>query len=179
MARRTAVGLLLVLAVTLATAGPVNAVSDFDADDVEGPLDLRWVGASLTQDGEFQVTISFYDGFRVSALPKVRHGLPRGRGHVFVDLTEFISGVYVRRHGKIVFFYGDFGSNCGLDFPRGCLRARVRRSSDNVLNVRDAVFCDGADLSYDEVQARTDLKREDRTLRDRTGTLDLGVPPEC
>jgi hypothetical protein len=85
--------------------GEVNAVSDFDADDVEGPLDLRWVGASLTQDGEFRVTIPFYDGFRVSALPKVRHGLLRGRGHVFVDLTEFISGVYVRRQGKIVFLY--------------------------------------------------------------------------
>ena len=178
MARRTAVGLLLVLGMILATAGPVNAVSDFDADDVEGPLDLRWVGASLTQDGEFRVTISFYDGFRVSALPKVRHGLLHGRGHVFVDLTEFISGTYVRRHGKIVFLYGDFGSSCGADFPRSCLRARVRRSSDNVLNVRDAVFCDGADLSY-EVRARTELKREDRTLKDWTGTLDLGVPPEC
>ena len=178
MVRRTAVGVSLVLAMILAITGPVNAASDFDPDDVEGRLDLRWIGASLTQNGEFRVTISFYDSFRVSALPKVRNGRLRGRGHVFVDLTEFISGVYVRRHGKIVFLYGDFGSNCGLDFPRGCLRARVRRSSDNVLDVRDAVFCDGADLSY-EVRARTELKREDRTLRDRTGTLDLGVPSEC
>jgi hypothetical protein len=178
MARRITIVVSFVVALILAASVPVNAVSDFDADDVEGPLDLRWVGASLTHDGEFRVTISFYDGFRVSALPKVRHGLLRGRGHVFVDLTEFISGVYVRRHGKIVFFYGDFGSSCGADFPRSCERARVKRSSDNVLNVRDAVFCDGADLSY-EVRARTELKREDRTLKDWTGTLDLGVPPEC
>ena len=178
MVRRTAVGVSLVLAMILATAGSVNAASDFDPDDVEGQLDLRWVGAWLTQDGKFRVTISFYDGFRVSALPKVRNGLLRGRGHVFVDLTTFVSGVYVRGHGRIVFFYGDFGSNCGADFPRSCERARVRRSSDNVLSIRDAVFCDGADLSY-EVRARTELKREDRTLRDRTGRLDLGVPPEC
>jgi hypothetical protein len=54
----------------------------------------------------------------------------------------------------------------------------VTRTSDNVLDVRDAVFCDGADLSY-EVRARTELKREDETLRDWTGTLDLGVPSEC
>jgi hypothetical protein len=178
MVRRTAVGVSLALAMILAITGPVNAASDFDGNDVEGPLDLRWVGAWFTQDGEFRVTISFYDDFRVSALPKVGRGFIRGSGEVWVDLTDFISGVYGRRHGKIVFLYGDFGSSCGLDFPRGCLRARVRRSSDNVLDVRDAVFCDGADLSY-EVRARTELKREDRTLRDRTGTLDLGVPPEC
>ena len=178
MARRITIVVSFVVALILAASVTVKAVSDFDADDVEGPLDLRWVGASLTQDGEFRVTISFYDGFRVSALPKVRHGLLHGRGHVFVDLTEFISGTYVRRHGKIVFLYGDFGSSCGADFPRSCLRARVRRSSDNVLNVRDAVFCDGADLSY-EARARTELKREDRTLKDWTSTLDLGVPPEC
>jgi hypothetical protein len=179
MARRTAVGVSLVLAMILAITGPVNAASDFDPDDVEGRLDLRWVGAWLTQDGKFRVTISFYDGFRVSALPKVRHGRLRGRGRVSVDLTGPITGLYVRRHGKIVFLYGDFGSSCGLDFPRGCSRARVRRSSDNVLKVRDEVFCDGADLSYDEIKARSALEREDRTLRDRTGTLDLGVPQEC
>ena len=101
-AKRSSVGVLLVLGMILATGEPVNAASDFDPDDVEGPLDLRWVGAWFTQDGQFHVTISFYEGFRVSALPKVRNGRLRGRGHVFVDLTEFISGVYVRRHGKIV-----------------------------------------------------------------------------
>jgi hypothetical protein len=176
--RRTAVGVSLVLAITLAMTGPASAESDSDPDDVEGPLDLRWVGAWLTQDGEFRITIAFYDGFRVSALPKVRNGGLRGRSRVSVDLTEFIIGLYVRRNGKILFLYGDFGSSCGLDFPRGCLRARVTRSSDNVLRVRDAAFCDGADLSY-ELRARTHLEREDTTLRDWTGTLDLGVPPSC
>ena len=178
MVRRAAVGLWLVLAMILAIAEPVNAASDLDGDDVEGPLDLRWVGAWFTLDGQFHVTISFYEGFRVSALPKLRPGRLRGRGQVWVDLTDFISGVYGRRHGKIVFLYGDFGSNCGLQFSRYCSRASVTRSSDNVLDVRDAVFCDGADLSY-EVRARTELKREDETLRDWTGTLDLGVPSEC
>jgi len=176
--RRTAVGVSLVLAISLAMTGPANAASDFDPDDIEGPLDLRWVGAWLTQDGEFRITIAFYDGFRVSALPTVRHGRLRGSGQVSVDLTGYITGLYVRRHGRIVFLYGDFGSSCGFDFPRGCLRAQVRRSSDNVLKVRDTAFCDGADLSY-EVRARTWLEREDTTLRDRTGTLDLGVPPSC
>jgi hypothetical protein len=176
--RRTAVGVSLVLAITLATTGPASAASDFDPDDVVGPLDLRWVGAWLTQGDEFRITIAFYDGFRVSALPKVRHGRLLGRSRVSVDLTGFITGLYVRRHGKVVFLYGDLGSNCGLDFPRGCLRARVTRSSENILDVRDAVFCDGADLSY-EVRARTHLEREDTTLGDWTGTLDLGVPQSC
>jgi hypothetical protein len=179
MVRRTAVGVSLVLAVTLATTGPVNAASDFDPDDVEGPLDLRWIGAWFTHDDEFRVTISFYDGFRVSALPKVRRHWLHGRGQVWVDITSAISGTYVRRHGGIVFFYGDFGSACGLAFPRGCAQARVTRSSDNVLNVRGPVFCDGADLSYDEVRARTALEREDTTFGDETGTLDLGVPLAC
>jgi hypothetical protein len=176
--RRTAVGVSLVLAITLAMTGQASAASDFDPDDVEGPLDLRWVGAWFTHDGGFRVTIAFYDGFRVSALPKLRNGGLRGKGQVLVDLTGFITGLYVRRQGKILFLYGDFGSNCGLDFARGCLRARVTRSSDNVLKVRDPVFCDGADLSY-EVRARTHLEREDTALRDWTGTLNLGVPPSC
>ena len=107
--------------------GAGNAASDFDPDDVQGPLDLRWVGAWLTQDGEFRITIAFYDGFRVSALPTVRHSRLRGRGQVSVDLAGYITGLYVRRHGRIVFLNGDFGSSCGLDFPRGCLRAQVRR----------------------------------------------------
>ena len=67
MARRITIVVSFVVALILTTSVPVNAVSDSDADDVEGPLDLRWVGASLTQDSEFRVTISFYDGFRVSA----------------------------------------------------------------------------------------------------------------
>ena len=99
--RRTAVGVSLVLAIALAITGPANAASDFDPDDVEGPLDLRWVGAWLTQDGEFRITIAFYDGFRVSALPTVRHSSLRGRGQVSVDLTGYITGLYVRRHGRI------------------------------------------------------------------------------
>jgi hypothetical protein len=62
----------------------------------------------------------------------------------------------------------------------------TRLTSGGIPDQCDVVHCtfpsastawssDGADLSY-EVRARTELKREDRTLRDRTGRLDLGVP---
>jgi hypothetical protein len=136
----------ILLVVLLGAATPAQALSDFDADDVEGPLDLRWIGAWFTRDNDVRVTVSFYDGFRVSALPRV-HSLDRTM--VRVQLTTYIDGLYVRRHGRIVLFYGDFGSSCGADFPRSCERARVRRSSENVLKVRFPDIGDPADPSYE------------------------------
>jgi hypothetical protein len=173
MARRIAVVVSLVVALILGLTLPTGAASDFDADDVEGPLDLRWIGAWFTQDDDVRLTISFYDGFRVSALPKVH----RGRNQLRVSLTIFLSGVFVRRHGRIVLFYGDFGSGCGAVFPRFCFRARVTRSSDNVLKVRFPIVVDAPDLSY-EVRVFTALRRQDKTFQDKTGTLDLGPPAE-
>jgi hypothetical protein len=163
-----------IVIVVLATAAPARAASDFDANDVKEPLDLRWIGAWFTQDDDLRVTISFYDGFRVAALPTV-HTLDLDRRVVRVQLTGFVDGLYVRRHGRIVLLYGDLGSTCGLDFPQGCPSARVIRSSDNVLKVRFPVFRDLADLSY-EIRAFTKLRRLDTTLRDTSGIGSSDIP---
>jgi hypothetical protein len=173
MERRIAV-VVLALSLLLAGALPASAASDWDPDDVEGPLDLRWLGAWFVPDDHIRITVSFYDGFRLSALSHgrdVEHGLR-------VRLTGSIAGVFQRRHGRIVFFYGDFASGCGAAFPKACWRARVTRPSANILKVRFRVVRDPPNPTY-EVQAFTALMRHGDVVRDTTGTLDLGMPPDA
>lgn len=163
MRRLTA--LLAVLAV-MATAAPAHAASDWDPDDVESPLDLRWIGARFAPNGQFVLAISFYDDFDPRAIPR-RKTFRRG---VSFEFYAYMDGLLFRRSdGRIVLIYGDFASNC-------CLRAADRQPSTNVLRFEFATIDEN--LPY-RVRAFSNWRSEDReVVRDRTGVLRLGVPPD-
>jgi len=73
---RRVVFLAVILLSTVAFATPAAAAGDWDPDDVEGPLDLRWVGGSFTAAGNLRLTVSFYDGFTPSVLPTQQDLVP-------------------------------------------------------------------------------------------------------
>lgn len=154
-------------------APPAVAASDWDPNDVEGPLDLRWVGATFTSNGDLRLVVSFYSGFMSSAL--------RGPGRgVRVRMAAVQSGTVIgyfrhRRDGSIVFRYGDGASRGGL----GCIdeTAPVVRPSVNVLRVAVPII-DGRYRVH--VTSRWILDAD--PILDRTERLDLGrhvgiIPP--
>jgi hypothetical protein len=49
---------LLVVAAVLVWSAPAFAASDWDPDDVDGPLDMKWIGARFISDDRFRLTIS-------------------------------------------------------------------------------------------------------------------------
>ncbi len=92
-----------------------------------------FAGLALTSQSSTSLTfvVSFYDGFRVAALPW-RHRAGHG-----VAITMGIGEGYLERRtgGRIVFFWGDLGSSCGADYPRSCNRGIVMRPSADVVRV--------------------------------------------
>ena len=161
------VGLLtLVIVISgLLTAAPASGESAWDPNDVQGPLDLRWIGASFIPHDRFKLTLSFYN-LRLGALPH-RRTFQRG---VVVTLTDFLLGLYrVRADRHVVFVYGDFASSC-------CARAHVQRTSRNVLRVVFPTEHDPADLTY-RVHAVSKWQHHAERVRDRTRWLRLGRPP--
>ena len=157
----------LVLALLVVAAGPASALSDWDPDDVRGPLDLRRIGAILTSDDDLRLRVSFHDGFS----PRALQGPNRG---VHVELarfhgTEFLTGDFIRRRdGRIVFRYGDGAQWGGL----GCIdeTARVRRPSTNLLRVAFPII--GA--TYRVRATSKWVNNTGRTIKDGTGRLRLG-----
>lgn len=111
--RRSAI-LALVVAITLGlTATSAGAVGDWDPADVEGRYDFRWVGATYTRSDRVKLTVVFYPGFRVSALP--HHGLLPG---VMFSIDEFFQGWFTRnRRGGVKFGYADTASDCCTYYP--------------------------------------------------------------
>jgi hypothetical protein len=158
---------LLALAILMAgllTAAPASAESTWDPNDVRGPLDLRWLGASFIPHDRFKLTVSFHDDFHLGALTH-RRTLSRG---VTVQLTDYQLGFFrVREDGRVVFIYGDFASSC-------CDSARVVRPSRTVLRVIFPTIHDPADLTY-LVRARSSWRHGH--VRDHTRWLGLGRPP--
>jgi hypothetical protein len=154
----------LIVASLLLTGAPALAESAWDPADVEGPLDIRWIGARFAPHDRFKLTLSFYSDFRASALSKTR-SFRRG---VAVTLTDYLNGLFRhRRDGRIVFIYGDFASTC-------CLVAPVRRPSVDVLKVVFPTVHDPADLTY-RVRATSTWRHH--SVVDRTRWLNLGRPP--
>ena len=160
------IGFLVFISILFAPV-PASAVSDWDPDDVDGPLDIRWIGATFLPNDHFKLTVSFHNDFRASALPRritFHHG-------VVVNLTDFMQGLFRhRRDGRIVFIYGDFASNC-------CYVARVARPSPNLLKVIDPTVHDPADLTYRIRATSTWYDDDNHHVRDHTGWLNLGAPP--
>jgi hypothetical protein len=167
------IAVILTVAFLVLVPAPALGLGDWDPDDVDGPLDFRWVGGAYTADGtQIRVILGFYDGFRPSALV-ARHN---GSG-VLLNLTDFLSGFFrQRRDGQIKFLYGDLGSNCGFESTT-CAHVLVRIQGDSVRFNVQAVPVDGADPTY-ELRARSRwLDENDNRVRDWTGKLDLGLPP--
>jgi hypothetical protein len=156
---------LAVAASIVLTAAPAIAGSDWDPDDVEGPFDLRWVGATFTADGRFVLEISFYEGFDARVIPHAR----MDRREVRVEMSEFLDGYLKRRgDGRIVLVWGDMGSSC-------CWRDRVRFPSPNEIRVALPIIDDDVPYRVQAITTWTD--RQDRRIRDRTGIVRLGDPP--
>ena len=163
--------LALAVVAVVALAAPAHAGSVWDPEDVTGPLEIRWLGATFQADDTMRVTVSFYDDFQASALPTLRGNGDRERGEIRVRLTEFLEGYFAHRQdGQLVFVWGDFGSSC-------CNVTRARSSSADVLRVTFATLHDDADPTF-EVRAESHWKIRGNLVRDRTGTIDLGQPPE-
>ena len=147
---------------TPVTAG-VSGV--WDADDVTGRFDLRWVGAAYTSTGEIHLSVSFHDEVKPRFLPRQ---IDDRYSHVSVGLGT-VDGWFLRRHGRIVFIWGDFGSSC-------CERARVRRPASNVLSV---VF-DPCSYVYgneiDQTQGESYWRPRETRATDLTGVVHLARP---
>lgn len=160
---------LAILVGGLIVANPASAESAWDPNDVRGPLDLRWIGASFIPHDRSVVTVSFYDDFRVGALahhrPQITH-----RG-VRVNLTKYFAGFFrVRSNGHIVFIYWSLGSSC-------CNVARVERRSRTVLRVVFPTIHDAVPGAAYHVRAISMWDDHDERVRDGTRTLRLGRPP--
>jgi hypothetical protein len=89
----------------------------WDADDARGRLDIRWVGVRYTHDGHAILTVSLYDGFRMSALPRRSTPSLCERRCLRVQLDGAIDGRFFRRHGHIRLSYGDHASACCSIYP--------------------------------------------------------------
>lgn len=74
------------------------AASDWDPDDVRGPFDLRWVGATYTASGDIRLTFSFYDPVPTWKFPRASnigdHGVKVVRVH-----SEEYGRIYRTRDG--------------------------------------------------------------------------------
>jgi hypothetical protein len=167
VAMKRLIGSFLFISVLL-TGAPALAASDWDPDDVNGPLDMRWVAARFVPHDRFKLTVSFYPSFRPSALPRQK-SFSRG---VAVILTDYLNGLFRhRRDGRIVFVYGDFASSC-------CSVANVRRPFRDVLRVVFPTVHDPADLTY-RVRPTSTWYDHGERVRDRTSWLNLGRPPDA
>lgn len=167
--------LALAVVAAVALAAPASAGSVWDPDDADGPLDIRWLGATFLANDTTRLTVSFRDRFRTPALPTMERGryYPsfRGPGSLSVILTDFFEGYFAHRHdGRLVFVYADWGSSC-------CGIERVQTPSAHVLRVTLPTIHDPADPTY-EVRAESEWEMGGDVFRDHTATIDLGAPPE-
>jgi hypothetical protein len=138
------IGLALVLSLAMTLAPGVARAGVWDDGTTGGPFDLRWVGAvRMQQNARIKLTVSFWPGFTVSALPWGRSLLPDPREHVWVTVKgsdDFSkgafshSGYFFRQGGRIWFRNGEFGSSpC-------CWTSPVARLGRNTLRVRFIPF---------------------------------------
>jgi len=159
--RATAVIALVVLSV-LVWAPIAQAAGIWDPNDVRGRLDIRWIGVRYTQDGDAILTVTLYDGFRTSALPKKSTVFDPNALAVYLD--EHTQGYFFRKHGDIRLSFGDHASNC-------CSIYGVQRPNATTLEVRYEPI-DESDPGFRVYGASTFGR-----ARDETGTFRIGPPP--
>jgi hypothetical protein len=148
---------------------PASAVGDWDPNDVESPLDLRWIGAVYTRSGDIALTLSFYD-------PVPNRRFPRRDG-------EWNRGVWVRRVpwdpccGEFGFIFRT--TTGGLRFTWDEMQPTipqivpVERISSSILRVR---FSPPHPGGY-RLRAISVWPRDGSSVRDRTDVVDLGAQP--
>ena len=112
--------------VVVAAALPSAAAGVWDANDTEGRLDIRWVGARYTSEDLVRFTLVMYPNFRRRALPGENLSSRRQLG---IHFDAYTSGYYFRKNGRIKLAYGDHGSGC-------CEVVTVRRTSRTTLVAR-------------------------------------------
>ena len=103
---------LVVVPLTVALLAPSPAsAAVWDRNDTAGPLDIRWVNIKQLSGERLKLTISFWHGFRASALAgDFRRGLlARYRFPRWDDFNTL--GYTVRKDGRLRFRNGDFGSS--------------------------------------------------------------------
>jgi hypothetical protein len=98
------------LTVVLLVASPASAAV-WDRNDTVGPLDIRWVNLRELRGDRLKLTISFWAGFRASALAGDYHRglLVRYRTPTFSQFYPL--GFTVRKDGHLRFRSGDLGSS--------------------------------------------------------------------
>jgi hypothetical protein len=155
---------------SLGEAGSTAFVSSglWDPDDVEGLFDFRWVGAAYTSTGKIHLSVSFYDAFRLRRLPApvLNTGTD---SYVSVWLSGALNGYFLRKGGRVIFEWGDFGSTC-------CKTADVTRPRPGVFSVIfnpcSYVYGEEIEMALGESYWRT----QDIRARDRTGEVELSHP---
>jgi hypothetical protein len=181
MMHRSVTVLTLALLICALSATPSTAESAWDPDDVSGPLDVRWVGASFASPTQLNIIVSFYDGFRVEALRTIHFG-GQSSAWVYLQDKEESQGVFIRRPGgRIIFVWGNLHNCGGNNFPQLCERGVVTRLSANVLRV----VIDPSPVMFDDhpwnIRVATVWRLPDGTgsrERDDTTAIALGYPPE-
>jgi hypothetical protein len=139
------------------------AASVWDADDVDGPLDIRSVNVVPLRHDRLNLTISFWAPFHRSA---IGHRFGEGVWVGFdMHTFDFVTNAYVlRRSGSIVLVHGDFGSSAC------CYRSRITWLSRRTLTTNFLPWWirTGEDVSHGmPYQARSRVCR-DPCIRDHT-----------
>jgi hypothetical protein len=129
----------LVLSLVLTILPQVAHAGVWDPPTTGGPFDIRWVEAVPTSHDRIKLTIGFWPGFTISALPK--GAIYDRRQHVFVQVEgspdgdfsngfHYHAGSLFRRGGRLWLRNGEFGSSpC-------CWTTPVTRLDATTLRVR-------------------------------------------
>jgi hypothetical protein len=145
---------------------PAHPASIWDPNDAVGPLDLRWLGAVFTPTGDVRITLSFYSGFEVRALPS-RVG---ETSSVQIILSPHSLGFFLRRSGgRVIFYWGDVGSDC-------CNTAVVSRLGPDVLQVTPNQHNYGGGGPYDLQTSSAWQRPNGRIARDSMTDVPLVEP---
>jgi hypothetical protein len=154
---------LLVLALTLLIPAQAQAVGVWDPNDVQGPFDLRWVGATHTSTGRIKLTVTFYAGFSADKLPDREIFNPG----VWVELDDYMTGFFwVNRRGDVVLSYGDTASGC-------CYHAPVAQPAPRTLVARYRPFDEGEPGFV--IRGWSQWRLGENRVRDRTRAFDLAA----
>ena len=102
---------MLVAAVTLVMLATPASAAVWDREDTPGPLDIRWMNIEQVSGERLKVTLSFWPGFRASALAgDFQRGLQMLYRFPRWDELQTL-GYIVRKDGHLRFRNGDFGSS--------------------------------------------------------------------
>ncbi len=164
MARATVCFTLAVLSL-LGSAGEAAAVGIWDPNDVDGRLDIRWVGVRYKASGKARLTVVLYPSFRRKALPSAKN---RRANYLTIYLDDYMTGIFFRKAGRIRLSYGDHASNC-------CEVVKVDRPNRTTLV---AVYhpIDENEPGF-RAYGTSSFRLDGDMIKDRTRRFQIGPPP--